>query len=148
MRETTLRIATFSESPTLPRTPEEVRRASVLLKVADSCRESGAFSVIEGAEQHTYLIRTLPSGNYLISPRSFSRQGAPQAEPTDSSESLSFQRIYQERAAFSVTITPEGRIVTPNLDDSVLQTRHEALIQRVDRALESRHDGLISELIG
>jgi len=148
MRDTTLRIAQMPESPTLPRTEEETRRATVLSKVVDSCQDTGTFSVNNGSDHQTFSIRKLLSGNYLISPLSSGKQDLPNPEALEPTDLLSFQRVYQERAASSVTITPEGRVVPPNLDDLALQTRHEKLTQQIDRALESRHAGLISELIG
>lgn len=149
MRETSLRIAETPELATLPRTAEEVRRSAILIKVADYAKQSGSFSVKEGARHQVYSIRELPSGNYILSPRNIPEGGSTTASNSlDSTDTLSFQRVYQERAASSVTITPEGRIVTPNLQDQELQSKHEMLIRKIDRALENRHEWLMSELIG
>jgi len=120
----------------------------VLSKVVESCQQTGAFSIADASGQQTFSIRKLLSGNYLISPLSPGKQDLPNPYGLEPTDLLSFQRVYQERAASSVTITPEGRVVPPNLDDPALQREHEKLAKLVDQALESRHAGLISELIG
>ncbi len=143
-----LRIAQLSEAASLPRTQEEIRRAAVLESVVEACGESRTFSVTEGNSHQTYALRNLPSGNYLIAPRDYSHRDLTPPESMEPADILSFQKVYQERATSSVTITPDGRLVSPNLDDPTLQARHAKLVKQIDRALERRHDGIISELIG
>jgi hypothetical protein len=148
MTEMTLRIAQLSEVPSLPRTEEEIRRAAVLQGVVEACGESGTFSVTEGNSHQAYSLRKLPSGNYHIAPQGYSHTDLTPSESFEPADILSFQKVYQERGTSSVTITPDGRIVSPHLDDPTLQARHAKLVKQIDHALERRHDGIISELIG